>query len=129
MDTVIRAAVVGLVAVAAVLAIKKDNPAGAYLLGLAALAAIATAAAGIFAPVLAFLEELAESARLSRELLTSLVKILVIGVTAHIAAEACRDAGEKAIGGCVEFAGSAAALYASLPLVSAVFSFLRTFSP
>lgn len=128
MDTVVKIAAVGLAAVVGVLAIKKDNPAGAYLLALAAIAAVTAAALGLFAPMIEFLETLADAADLSPELLGSLLKVLAISVTARVAAESCRDSGEKALGEVIELAGGAAALCASLPLLSAVFSFLQGFS-
>ena len=114
---------------AAVLAVKKDNPAGAYILALAAIAVIVMAAIGALSPVIDFLEELAAAAHLSSEVLGTLFRVLVIAAAAHVASEACRDAGERAVGVSIELAGGAAALYVSLPLLSAVFSFLRGFAP
>ena len=128
MDTVIRIAAVGLAAAVGALTIRKDNPAGAYLLALAAIASVAAAALGLFSPILELLGTLAEAANLSSELLGSLLKVLAISVTSRVAAESCRDAGEKALGEAVELAGGAASLCASLPLLSAVFSFLQGFS-
>lgn len=129
MDTALKAAAAGLAAVAAVLAVKKDNPAGAFVLALAAAAVVASLAVGIFSPAAEFFTELADAAGLTRETLGTLLRVLVITSVTHVASESCRDAGERGVGAAIELAGGGAALAASLPLLSAVLSFLRGFAP
>ncbi len=127
MDIVIKVAAAGLCAVAAALALKKDNPSGAFLLALGAGVVIVGAGLELFAPVSDFLRELSAAANIGGEHFAILLKTLAISIVAHVSADACRDAGERAIGGYIELAGGAAALYVSLPLLSAVFSLLRSF--
>ncbi len=128
METALKAAVAGLTAVAAVLALKRDNPAGAFVLALAVGTVILSATVGIFSPAAEFLSELAEAAGLSGEILGTLLRVLAVASAAHIASESCRDAGERGVGAAIDLAGGAAALVVSLPLLSAVFSFLRGFA-
>jgi hypothetical protein len=47
-------------------------------------------------------------------------------VVTKITVELCRDAGEQGIGAAVEFAGGAAAVTASIPLMQAVLASLQS---
>lgn len=127
MDTVIKVAAAGLLAAVAALVLKKDNPAGAFLIALAAGVVIVGAAMGFISPIADFLRALADAAGVAPEHFSALYKALAISIVSYVAAENCKDAGEKAVGGYIELAGGAAALYVSLPLMSDVFSLLRSF--
>jgi hypothetical protein len=52
------------------------------------------------------------------------IKCVGIGVTAKICGDLCRDASQSGIASAVELIGSAAAVYAALPLVSALMSMI-----
>ena len=128
MNEVLKTAVIGIVATICVLLIKKDNPAGAYLLTIGTGVLIVLTAVNFMRPIQSFLDELSGAAELSPAILSPLFKVLGIGIVTKIAAESCRDAKESAIGAYVELAGATAALYVTLPLFSAVFSLIRSFA-
>jgi len=119
-----KTAGLAIVAAICVLVLKKDNPAGAYMIALAAILLIAGLAAAFIKPVKTLMDELGEAAQLSPSVLAPLYKVLGITLITRVSSEACRDAGESAIASMTEFAGAAAALYISLPLLSAVFSLI-----
>ena len=52
--------------------------------------------------------------------MSPLYKTLGIAIITRVTSEACEDAKEKAFGVYIEVAGAVAALYVSLPLLSAV---------
>ena len=77
--------------------LKKDSPAMALLIALAAGCVVIATCAGA----------------------------LGIGVITRLAADLCRDAGLGTAGSAAELSGAAAALYAALPLMRGVFRMLR----
>ncbi len=125
MNEVIKAAAVGILATILALTVKKDNPAGAYLVTIGAGLTVLWLAIDTLSPVKRFLDELSEAANLSPAILSPLFKALGISIITKVAAEACRDAKEGAIGAYVEIAGSAVALYVSLPLLSSAFAAVK----
>lgn len=105
--------------------LKKDSPAMATLLALAAACVVLGTALGAFGELLDFVEEVAETARVSGTALSVLVKALGLALSARLAADVCRDAGMGAAASCAELAGAAAALYAALPVMRGVFEAIR----
>jgi stage III sporulation protein AD len=73
-----------------------------------------------------FVEELAQLAGLSAELLQPLLKTVGIALVTHLAAALCKDAGEGGIASSLEFSGGVAALCAALPLLRQVVEGLET---
>lgn len=66
------------------------------------------------------LEEMLTACDLDMDLFLPLMKVVGISICTRIAAEVCRDAGERAFGVKVELAGAAAALLCALPLAQQV---------
>ncbi len=54
-----------------------------------------------------------------------MLKCTGIGIAAKLAADLCRDGGQSALAGAVEFGGTAAALFVSLPLLRSFLALLR----
>lgn len=59
------------------------------------------------------------------ELFVPLLKALGVCVVSKICGDVCRDAGQTAIAGVVELAGTVTALVCALPLLTAVWETLR----
>ncbi len=105
--------------------LKRDSPAMALLIALAAALVVLGSALGAAGEVLAFVEEVAGAAGVSETALTALVKALGLAVASRLTADLCRDAGMGAAASAAELAGAAAALWAALPVMRGVFETVR----
>ena len=96
--------------------LKSKNPALALLLSLAAVLALL----GILLPWLKMLcgsiSQLVTDSGLDSALLLPVAKVLAVAQITHIAAELCRDAGERGLAAKVELCGAVASLLCVLPL-------------
>jgi len=126
MEQIFKIVAIGILACVMGVAVKKENPVGTLLVSLAAAAVILLFTMKVLEPVKAFLDQLSDAAGLSPAILSPLYKTLAIAILTKTTAEACEDAKEKAFGIYVEVAGAVLALYVSLPLLSAVFSWIRS---
>lgn len=97
----------------------------ALLLSAAACALALLLAMRMVSPILSVAEELRALSGLGAAVTAPLFKVTAIGMLCRIAAGVCADAGEKGLEKAVELSGSVLALYASLPLVSAVLTLLE----
>jgi stage III sporulation protein AD len=117
-------AVVGAAMMAMMLAVvlrelKKEY---AVLLSVACCALLLLWAISALTPVLDRLLELARITQLDTEYGEILLKALGISICTQLAADACRDAGESAIGSKVELCGRACVVLLSLPMFQEVLS-------
>ena len=117
MDAAVKAAVLGTVAAAGALLIRKSNPEMALLLGIAVVACISAAALKLISAMADVLNAAMDMSGLSTALFTPVIKCVGIGITAKLCGDICRDASQSGIASAVEFAGAAAAVYAALPLI------------
>ena len=76
-------------------------------------------------PILSVAREIQELSGLGTAVTAPLFKVTAIGILCRIAAGVCGDAGEQGLQKAVELSGSLLALYAALPLVSAVLALLE----
>lgn len=119
MEAMAKLAAVGVTAVVLSAVLKRNTPELALLLVLAAGLWMLTLAAGGLAAAVALMEELAQQAGLSEELLEPVVKTVALSILTRITAELCRSAGEGGVAAFVETAGTVLALLVALPLVRA----------
>ena len=120
MDTLVRAASVGIVGAILIVLLKKHNAALALTLALACCCLLGIFLLSLMRPVLTFADKLREVAGVSSALMMPLLKTVAIGFVAELAASVCSDAGESSLSRLVQLCGAAAALYCSLPLMEAV---------
>lgn len=120
MEGMVKVAAVGVTAVVLCAVLRRQNPELALLLGLCAGLWMLWSAAGALGAVVALMEELAQMAGLSEELLEPVVKTVALAILTQVTAEICRGVGESGVAAFVETAGTAFALVAALPLVRAV---------
>ena len=120
-----RIAALAVAAAAAGLLLKKHTPELGLLFGAAVSFVILLFVLTALQPVLAFWSELEELSGLSSAVTAPLLKCVGIAVMTKIAAELCRDAHEGAAAAALEFAGTAAALYIALPLLTAALKLVR----
>ena len=76
-------------------------------------------------PILSVAREIQALSGLGTAVTAPLFKVTAIGMLCRIAAGVCGDAGEQGLQKVVELSGSILALYAALPLVSAVLALLE----
>ncbi len=94
----------------------------AVLLSLCCAAALMIWAVGTIRPVVEQIGTLVESTGLDPQYSGILLKALGIALCTQLACDACKDAGESAIGDKIEFCGRAALAALSLPLFLEILS-------
>ncbi|NLO47101.1 MAG: hypothetical protein GX111_02080 [Clostridiales bacterium] len=127
MEMLIRGAVLGIVASAIGLMIRKNSPEMALLLSISAGIVILYFAFNMLSGVKSFIEELADSAGLSPAILLPVLKNVGIAIAGKLASDICKDADQTASAGAVELVASAAAIYVSIPLMRTVLQMLKSF--
>ncbi len=117
------AAMCALAVCAAVMALylRELRPEMARLLSLAAGLAVMAAALPMAAEFVEGIKTFSQISRPMARFLQPLLKITGIAYIAQFAAELCRDAGESALAGRVEFAGKTAIAVMSFPIIKDVF--------
>lgn len=106
------------------LVLRQGSPVLALALTLAAAVVVLLSLGESLGQLTAFLAELGRRSGLAPALLAPLYKILGIALVVRAGGDLCRDAGESALAGVVEAAGSVCALLAALPLLEAVLDML-----
>lgn len=127
MDVTQLFTLVGLGLVAAVMAVtlRQHKPEFALLVSLGAGILILTGVVQGILPVVEQIESIFRSTSMPTAYLQVLFKALGICFLTQIACDACKDAGEGAIGSKVELAGKVAVLVVSLPLFAQVLTIVR----
>ena len=114
---------IGAAAVAAALCavvVRKQSPEIALALGIGACAVIVLWCSGALTAVMELADKLAEAGGLSARAVEPVMKTAGIAIVTRLAADFCKDAQEGGLASAVELAGTALALAAALPLMSAV---------
>ncbi len=117
MELAAKAFAVCVLSASAAILIKKDNPAGALLLSAAAAAVMLAAAFGYVLKSVEFFRRVLELTGVSSALAAPVLKCAGIAVITKFGGDICRDAGESAAAGALEFTGGALSLYCALPLL------------
>lgn len=125
METVMKCAGLAVAGAVLSLVVRKQSGEFAVLVTLAALLMISVLALELMKPVLTFAQSLESQAQLGSELLSPVLKTLAIGFITETGKNICEDAGEKALGGALQFAGGVAAFYVMLPLLQSVLDLLE----
>ena len=128
MDAAVKLAALAVCAAMLTLLVKKSNAEIALVLALAA--------GGVtLAFTLSLASSVAEAARRARELsglstavYSPLVKCVAVAIVCSLAADACRDAENRLLASCVDFAGAVCALFCALPLISALLDTVEGFA-
>ena len=100
--------------------VRKQAPEIAILLSLAGVCAILLYALNLVGSIKTILETLMDTAQLSPAIAAPVLKTVGISVLTRFGAEVCRDAKENGLASAVEFAGAAAALCLTIPLLQLV---------
>ena len=126
MDRFFQVLALVLVAISAILVLRKRAGEFALVLSLLCISALCFFALTTLQPVLDMLERLEDLSGVNAAILAPVVKTAVIGILTHICAGVCSDSGENGIARVVELCGTVMALYLATPLISAVLDLLET---
>ena len=120
MELILKALIISAICAAVGLILKKNNPEISLLVVVAAAAAVLFFAFDILTSIVEFLKEIAASADIEPAVISTLLKAVGIGIITKFSSDVCKDAGQTAVGSSVEFLGSVAVIYTSLPLIKTV---------
>ena len=109
-----------LLAVVLILSVKNKNGELGILLSLCVCAGLGCLAVGYLSPVVEFIQKLQALAQLDPQMLTILLKVVGISLITEMAVLICNDAGNTAMGKMLQLLSTAAILYISLPMLSAL---------
>ena len=107
------------------LAFQKKEKDLAVLLSIAACCMGSVTIFSYLEPVLTFLQDLGVSGNTQENILSILLKGAGIGLVTEIASLICTDAGNASLGKIMQLLGSAAILYLSLPIFTAMLNLIQ----
>ncbi len=110
----------GFVVTLLILIIKQQRPELAVQLGLTLSAIIFLMVLSKLNVVLDLFRDLAEKANISQMYLNTILKIIGIAYVTEFGAQVCRDAGEGAVAGKIEFAGKILVMVMAVPIIALV---------
>lgn len=120
MSGVIQAAGIALTAAILALLLKRDAPAIAFLMSLAAGICILLGALQMLQRVQSSLQEFLHTAEITSTFYVPVLKAVGIAVVIRIAADFCRDTGQAALAAKLELMGALAALTVTMPLFTQI---------
>ncbi|WP_371370777.1 stage III sporulation protein AD [Sporomusa aerivorans] len=103
-----------------ILIIRQQRPELAVQLGLTLSAIIFLMVLSKLNVVLDLFRDLAEKANISQMYLNTILKIIGIAYVTEFGAQVCRDAGESAVAGKIEFAGKILVMVMAVPIIALV---------
>lgn len=110
----------GFVVTLLILIIKQQRPEMAVQLSIALATIIFLIILGKINVVLNLFRELADKANISQMYLNTILKIIGIAYVTEFGAQVCRDAGEGAVAGKIEFAGKVMIMVMAIPIIALV---------
>lgn len=120
MDRFFQSACAVMLAVVLSLVLKKQNGEFGLILSLCVCCLVAAAAIQYLRPVIRFVTRLQELTSINSQMLSILLKVAGVSMTAEIAVMVCQDSGNGAMGKALQFLASAVILYISLPMLEAL---------
>lgn len=124
MDTVVKCAGLAVAGSILALVVRKQSGEFAALISIAVVLMVSILALELMSPVLTFARSLQDKAQLGEGVVSPVLKTLAIGFLTETGKNICEDAGEKTIGGVLQFCGSVTSFYVMLPLLQSVLDLL-----
>ena len=124
MSDIIKVATAAVAAALCAVVVRRQSPEIALALGVGACALIVLYCSGALTAVVELADKLAETGNLSAQVVEPVIKTAGIAIVTRLAADFCKDAQEGGLASAVELAGTALALAAALPLMTAVLDVL-----
>ncbi len=125
MEMAVRAAALGLLAVLLYGVLKKESPGFAMVLAMGTAGVILSLSWEALAAILETMQRIASHAGVNAAVSGAMWKTVGIAMVTKLAASLCSDGGQASAAAAVEMAGSAAAVYAALPLLETVLEMLE----
>lgn len=110
----------GFVVTLLILIIKREKPEIAVQLSLALAVIIFLMILAKVTIVLNLFRDMAEKANISQMYLNTILKVIGIAYITEFGAQVCRDAGEGAVAGKIEFAGKVMVMVMAIPIIALV---------
>ncbi len=110
----------GFVVTLLILIIKRQKPELAVQLSITLASIIFLMVLSKLNVVLNLFRDLAEKAQISQMYLNTILKIIGIAYITEFGAQVCRDAGEGAVAGKIEFAGKILVMIMAIPIIALV---------
>lgn len=104
--------------------VRRQSPEIALALGIGACALIVLSCSGALESAVELADKLAQTGGLSAQVVEPVLKTAGIAIVTRLAADFCKDAKEGGLASAVELGGTALALAAALPLMTAVLDVL-----
>ena len=124
MSDIIKVAAAAIAAAVCAVVVRKQSPEIALALGVGACALVVLYCSGALTAVVELADKLAQTGGLSAQVVEPVMKTAGIAIVTRLAADFCKDAQEGGLASAVELSGTALALAAALPLMSAVLDVL-----
>ena len=124
MSDIIKVAAAAVAAALCAVVVRRQSPEIALALGIGACALIVLYCSGALTAAVELVDKLAEAGNLSAQVVEPVMKTAGIAIVTRLAADFCKDAQEGGLASAVELTGTALALAAALPLMSAVLDVL-----
>ncbi len=107
------------------LALSKQNKDFSLLLTIAVTCIVVTIVITYLEPVIDFIDQLREMAKIDTHILGILIKAVGMGLLAEIVGLICADAGNSALGKSLKLLASAVILWLSIPLLTKMMNLLE----
>ena len=124
MSGVVKIAAAAVAAAMCAVVVRKQSPEIALALGVGACALIVLSCSGSLESVVELTDKLAQAGGLSAQVVEPVMKTAGIAIVTRLASDFCKDAKEGGLASAVELGGTALALAAVLPLMTAVLDVL-----
>ncbi len=119
----------GFVVTLLILIIKRQKPELAVQLSITLASIIFLMVLSKLNVVLNLFRDLAEKAQISQMYLNTILKIIGIAYITEFGAQVCRDAGEGAVAGKIEFAGKILVMIMAIPIIALVLDMIVRLLP
>lgn len=124
MSGVVKIAAAAVAAALCAVVVRRQSPEIALVLGIGACALIVLSCSGALESAVELADKLAQTGGLSAQVVEPVLKTAGIAIVTRLAADFCKDAKEGGLASAVELGGTALALAAALPLMTAVLDVL-----
>ena len=124
MDVYLKATACILVALILWICLNKSGKDFSVLLTLCVCAAVAVASISFLEPIISFVRKIAAIGQLDNGLLSTMLKVVGIGLIAEICTLVCKDAGNESMGKILQVLSSCVVLWLSIPVFEALLSLL-----
>ena len=125
MDMMIKISAMAILAAVFCVLLRQNEKAAALALSILSCVIVLILALRFLQPIWTVIRQMEDLSGLESGVTAPLFKVVGIGILTQIAGSVCSDAGEGSLGKTVEIAGTALALYASLPLLQSVLSLVE----